>query len=84
MQGAGRLDAAFVAYGLGNFVWYAQPGASSDTGVLVVTATGRDIDAYEWKPAVIRNGVPDPLEGDEATAALAAWNALRACTNLTP
>ena len=84
VQGAGRLDAAFVAYGLGNFVWYAQPGASSDTGVLVVTATGRDIDAYEWKPAVIRNGVPDPLEGDEATAALDAWNALRACTNLTP
>lgn len=84
VQGAGRLDGALVAYGLGNFVWYAQPGASSETGVLLVTATGRDIDAYEWRPALIRNGVPNPLEGDEAAAALDHWNALRECTGLLP
>ncbi len=84
VQGAGRLDAALVAYGLGNFVWYAQPGASSETGVLLVTATGRDIDSYEWKPARINNGVPNPLEGPEAATALDSWNALRACTDLTP
>lgn len=84
LQGAGRLDAAVVDYGLGNFVWYAHPGASAETGVLLVTATGRDIDGYEWKPAVIRNGVPNPLEGAEATAALESWEALRTCTGLAP
>ncbi len=84
VQGAGRLDGALVAYGLGNFVWYAQPGASSETGVLLVTATGRHIDSYEWRPALIRNGVPNPLEGDDAAAALDHWNALRECTGLVP
>jgi len=84
VQGAGRLDSSLVAYGLGNFIWYAQPGASSETGVLLVTATGRDIDSYEWRPAVIRNGVPNLLEGAEAASASESWNALRACTGLAP
>ena len=84
VQGAGRLDGAVVAYGLGNFVWYAQPGASSETGVLLVTATGRDVDAYQWIPAVIRNGVPNLLEGAEAATATESWNGLRSCTGLAP
>ena len=33
--------AAFVGYGLGNFVFYAQGGPGTETGVLKVTATGR-------------------------------------------
>lgn len=84
LQGAGRLGDAFVAYGLGNFVFYANPGPGADSGVLTVTVTGREVDTYTWTPAVIRNGVPRPLAGDEATTALAAWDALRACTGLVP
>ncbi len=82
VQGSGRLDAALVAYGLGNFVWYADPGPSAESGVLVVTATGREIDAYAWIPARIRNGVPQPLEGAEAEAARASWEQRRGCTGL--
>jgi poly-gamma-glutamate capsule biosynthesis protein CapA/YwtB (metallophosphatase superfamily) len=82
LAGAGRKAGAFVAYGLGNFVWYRESGASGETGVLEVTVTGRTIDAYRWIPARIRGGVPTPLEGDAANAALDSWNALRDCTDL--
>jgi hypothetical protein len=83
LQGAGFLGRTFVGYGLGNFIWYARPGASSQTGVLLVTAVGRDVEAYQWVPAVIQNGVPRPLSGDAAASAVAEWDALRGCTGLT-
>ncbi|MGQ0823804.1 MAG: CapA family protein [Actinomycetota bacterium] len=83
VQGAGRLGGAFVAYGLGNFVWYADPGPSAETGVLLVTVTGREIDAFDWVPARIRTGVPRPLEGDDAVTARTAWDERRGCTGLS-
>lgn len=84
LQGGGRYGEAFADYGLGNFVFYNDSGAAAETGVLLVTATGRRIDGYEWRPARVRGGVPVLLEGAEADQALAAWNALRGCTDLTP
>ena len=75
---------ALIGYGLGNFAFYSAPGPGAETGVLLVTATGRDIDTYEWKPAVIRGGVPQPLEGDAAASALQSWDQLRGCTGLAP
>jgi poly-gamma-glutamate synthesis protein (capsule biosynthesis protein) len=84
LQGAGRLGSAFVAYGLGNFAFYAQPGPGASTGVFLVTATGRDIDTYSFVPAVIQGGVPRPLDGEGAAAAVGAFDALRGCTGLAP
>jgi poly-gamma-glutamate capsule biosynthesis protein CapA/YwtB (metallophosphatase superfamily) len=84
LQGGGRMDAAFVGYGLGNFAFYAKPGPGAQSGIVFVTATGRDIDSYQFAPAVISNGVPQPLGGDAATNAVAAWNNLRGCTGLAP
>lgn len=81
-QGAGRLDTAFVDYGLGNFVFANENGSSGATGVLRVTATGRQIDSYTWMPAQIRRGVPYPLDGAAAEYAGEAWNALRDCSGL--
>lgn len=81
---AGRVGTALVDYGLGNFVFYNESGASGVTGVLTVTATGRDIDAYAWKPARIRGGIPTLLSGDAAAQDLAAFTSRRACTNLQP
>jgi hypothetical protein len=84
-QGAGRLGTAFVGYGLGNFVFYNESGPAGVSGVLQVTATGRDIDAYSWLPARIEGGVPEPLPaGSETDEAVAEWNALRDCTGLSP
>jgi hypothetical protein len=50
--------------------------------VLRVTATGRRIDAYEWVPAEIDGGVPEPRPPEDAATYVARWNALRKCTDL--
>jgi poly-gamma-glutamate synthesis protein (capsule biosynthesis protein) len=84
LLGAGRLDGAFVSYGLGNFNFYARPGPSAQTGVLTVTATGRDIGRYDWSPAVITGGTPKPLSGAARRRAIASWHRLRGCTGLAP
>ena len=84
LLGAGRMGDGFVAYGLGNFIWFNEQGPNGDTGALLVTATGRHIDGYQWRPARIRNGVPTALEGPPADAAWARWEGLRACTGLAP
>jgi poly-gamma-glutamate synthesis protein (capsule biosynthesis protein) len=83
LQGAGRLGDAFVAYGLGNFIWWREDGINGESGFLEVTVTGRRIDGYTWIPARIVGGVPTPLEGDPATLALDNWEILRGCTDLT-
>jgi poly-gamma-glutamate synthesis protein (capsule biosynthesis protein) len=85
LLGGGRFNTSFVDYGLGNFVFYNETGEYGRTGVLTVTATGRDIDAYQWTPARIRSGVATPVPpGPDADAELAHWNELRACTGLAP
>jgi poly-gamma-glutamate synthesis protein (capsule biosynthesis protein) len=80
--GAGHIGDAFVDYGLGNFVFNAQPG-QTDSGVLAVTVRSRHIDSVTWRPARISGGVPIPLSGTEAMAANKQWQSLRACTDLT-
>ena len=82
LSGGGRLGKALVGYGLGNFVFYAYRESTVQSGVLEVTATGRRIDGYRWRPARISSGIPYPLSGQERSRALAAWNRLRSCTNL--
>ena len=84
LLGAGRLGRALVAYGLGNFVFYAFREATSETGVLEVTVTGRRIDGYRWVPARISGGIPHPLTGSARAGALASWRSLRGCTGLRP
>jgi poly-gamma-glutamate synthesis protein (capsule biosynthesis protein) len=82
LLGAGRMGKALVGYGLGNFLWYGTSELSTQTGVLVVTATGRRIDGYRWVPARIVDGVPRPLSGAERRQELAEWRSLRGCTGL--
>ncbi len=84
LLGAGRMGDGFVAYGLGNFIWFNESGPNGDTGALLVTATGRRIDDYQWRPAHIHNGVPTMLDGAAAVEASTRWDWLRACTGLTP
>jgi len=82
--GAGRSGNALVAYGLGNFVYFREDGESGRSGVLLVTATGRDVDTYSWVPARITNGTPVPEAPDPAAADLAEWERRRACSGLAP
>jgi poly-gamma-glutamate capsule biosynthesis protein CapA/YwtB (metallophosphatase superfamily) len=84
VQGAGRLGGALVDYGLGNFVWYASSGPSTETGVLLVAVNGRRIEGYRWEPARIVDATPRPLTGTAQSAAVATWKRLRSCTGLKP
>jgi poly-gamma-glutamate synthesis protein (capsule biosynthesis protein) len=72
-----------VAYGLGNFVYWREDGESGRSGVLMVEATGRQVDAYSWVPARITDGVPVPSTGGAATADLADWASRRNCSGLS-
>src|SRR5207302_7256757 len=82
--GAGKVGPALVAYGLGNFVYWREDGESGRSGVLLVTATGREVDDYSWVPARITNGVPVPETGDAAAADVTEWQRRRTCSGLAP
>jgi poly-gamma-glutamate capsule biosynthesis protein CapA/YwtB (metallophosphatase superfamily) len=82
LLGGGYLRGAYVHYGLGNFVFYSRGGVTAQSGVLLLTVRGRAVSRAQWVPAVISGGVPLPLEGAAAERAIAAWQALRACTGL--
>ncbi len=83
LLGGGYLGGAYVDYGLGNFAFYDDTAPETDSGALVITAQGRHITGAVWRPATILNGLPQPLTGAPATAAVQSWNAARGCTNLS-
>jgi poly-gamma-glutamate synthesis protein (capsule biosynthesis protein) len=82
--GAGHVGPSLVAYGLGNFVYWREDGESGRSGVLLVTATGRDVDNYSWVPARITHGIPVPQAGDAAATDQTDWEARRQCSGLSP
>ncbi len=83
LLGGGYLGGAYVDYGLGNFAFYDDTAPETDSGALVITAEGRHITGAVWRPATIVSGLPQPLTGTAATAAIQSWNAARGCTNLS-
>ncbi|MFD9125235.1 CapA family protein [Kitasatospora sp. NPDC059571] len=88
MLGAGMLGSTYVAYGFGNFLWYATsnyPG-SDETGVTTVTFTadGRTVGERFTPAHIDGRGVPVPQTGAAAAAALRRREGLRSCTGLAP
>ncbi len=80
-QGAGWLGDTYVAYGLGNFIWYHDH--RPDSGVLQLRVKDGRVVSDEWVPAQIqRFGRPLPLHGASRTAAVARWRGLRGCSGL--
>ncbi len=80
--GAGDLGSALVDYGLGNLAFYDTTPPETYSGSLLVTVTGRHIDGYRWRPALIESGLPIPQAGPAAAAAVQRWRGLRGCTGL--
>ncbi len=80
--GAGRIGSSLVAYGLGNFVYWREDGESGRSGVLLVQATGQQVDSYSWIPARITHGVAVPQMGNAAAVDLAEWEHRRNCSGL--
>jgi poly-gamma-glutamate synthesis protein (capsule biosynthesis protein) len=83
LLGGGYLGTAYVDYGLGNFAFYDDTPPETDSGSLVISAEGRHVTSAVFRPATIVAGLPQPLTGQPATAAIGSWNAARGCTNLT-
>jgi poly-gamma-glutamate synthesis protein (capsule biosynthesis protein) len=60
VQGAGWLRSTYVAYGLGNFVWWRRNDElQSRSGVLTLTVRGRRVVGERWTPMRISaDGLP--------------------------
>ena len=82
--GAGRVGTSLVAYGLGNFTYWREDGESGRSGVLRVTATGREVNTYSWVPARITHGIPVPVVGPAAAVDTTEWEHRRTCSGLSP
>ncbi|MBD0324417.1 MAG: CapA family protein [Aldersonia sp.] len=84
LQGAGLLDDTFVAYGLGNYVWYTQASAATTTtGVLTLTVDGGTVVDQHWAPAVIgSDGLPHPVSGAQADRMIEDFAGLTGCADL--
>jgi poly-gamma-glutamate synthesis protein (capsule biosynthesis protein) len=84
LQGSGWLGRTFVAYGMGNFLWW-QRSYSTATGVLELTVhPGAPLTA-RFIPAVVSGtGQPIADRGAAARQAAAHYASLRACAQLAP
>jgi poly-gamma-glutamate synthesis protein (capsule biosynthesis protein) len=84
LQGSGWLGRTFVAYGLGNFLWWER-SYSTATGVLVLTIHPHAPLTARFIPAVVSGtGQPVVLHGAAARRAVAHYDSLRACAGLAP
>jgi len=79
VQGAGRMGSGYVAYGLGNLLFYSR---SATTSVLTLTVEGRRVTRATRTPAVLRDGWTTPMRGRAARVEVARQEALAECANL--
>ncbi len=88
LQGAGSMDGAYVAYGLGNFLWYSEglhEPYSARAGVLRLTVRGREVVQSDFVPTVMTGtGQPEVLTGWQADLARHNFDGLRECAHLDP
>jgi len=82
LQGSGWLGRTFVAYGLGNFLWWER-SYSTATGILELTVHPRAPLTARFIPAVVSGtGQPIADRGAAARQAAARYASLRACAGL--
>ncbi|MGN6169243.1 MAG: CapA family protein [Solirubrobacteraceae bacterium] len=83
LQGSGWLGHTFVAYGMGNFLWW-ENSYSTATGVLKLTFHPHAPLTARFIPAVVSGtGQPIADHGAAARRALAHYASLRTCTGLS-
>jgi poly-gamma-glutamate capsule biosynthesis protein CapA/YwtB (metallophosphatase superfamily) len=85
LQGSGwRPDGRYVAYGLGNYLWWRSFGnAQDDNGVLTLTFRRSRVVAARFHPAHLDDrGVPVPATGAQAARINLAWQQARLCADL--
>lgn len=83
LQGSGWLGRTFVAYGMGNFLWW-EASYSTSTGVLLLTLHRPGPLSARFVPATVSStGQPVVDTGNAARQARAHYRRLRACTRLS-
>jgi poly-gamma-glutamate capsule biosynthesis protein CapA/YwtB (metallophosphatase superfamily) len=83
LQGSGWLGHTFVAYGMGNFLWW-EHSYSTATGVLRLTLGPGGPLTAAFVPAVVSStGRPVADHGARARRAKARYARLRSCTGLS-
>jgi Bacterial capsule synthesis protein PGA_cap len=82
LQGSGWLGHTFVAYGMGNFLWW-EHSYSTATGVLELTLHPHRPLTPRFIPATVsRTGQPIVDRGAQARQAAAYYASLRGCAQL--
>lgn len=83
LQAAGWSGSTYVAYGLGNFVWY-HGISGADTVLLELSVRDGRVVSDGWRPAVIprEGGLPVFSEGADARRAVQQWEGLRTGSGL--
>lgn len=94
VQGSGWKRDAYVAYGLGNFVWYHNRALNSDTGVLRLEVDasrakrprgerGPVVVAQQWEPLLIASdGLPRAASEEKTDALVARRDQANECSGL--
>jgi len=85
LQGAGwKSDGTYVAYGLGNYLWWKSFGnVQDDNGVLTLTFRNGKVTKSAFSPSHLNDqGVPVPATGAQASRILDQFNNDRPCTGL--
>ena len=85
LQGAGwRPDGTYVAYGLGNYLWWMSFGnAQDDNGVLTLTFDHDRVVKARFAPSHLdQRGVPVPATGTQRRDITAEFRDDRGCTDL--
>ena len=84
LLGGGWDDRTYVAYGLGNFLWWRDNAYSNDTGVLTLRVRANRVVGATLSPARIDSaGVPQPVAGEAAARIQAKFAELRSCAYLS-
>ncbi|HEX8082077.1 MAG TPA: CapA family protein [Jatrophihabitans sp.] len=87
LQGAGwRPDGTYIAYGLGNYLWWYSFGdGRDDTGVLTLTLTGDKVTGSSFAPARLdERGIAVPATGETASRIRSELEQFRQCADLLP
>ena len=96
VNGAGWLGRSYVAYGLGNFVWWRSHEPDSRSGVLTLSldvrrAKARADDGHSlvrkaaWTPMLIgADGIPRRPGAADSARLTGLWKQANACTGLQP
>jgi poly-gamma-glutamate synthesis protein (capsule biosynthesis protein) len=94
VNGAGWLGRAYVAYGLGNFVWWRSREPDSRTGVLTLTIdpdrarakrpSSPAVTGARWTPMLVgADGIPrQPQAAADRTRLMGVWKQAAACSGL--